>query len=367
MAFVSIESNENLAVVDGTLKHLSRNKRYLVWKEGVNWVAMIFGIGIPFEVGPNSVTLGLFVKSYYQLPNNSSYYTHPQLDFERKKRSMSRWTMYQLIEHYMKSNHYMDGKACLLKSICEIAAIGLEERSGLLAEIVHTILTLEHFHSSTVKDISHILSREKRYLVWKPGVNWASVIFGIGIPVDNIEPAAATIGMTMKAYYQLPNNSSYYTRPEIDFERKRKKRSVSRWTIYKFLEYHFDRNNYPDGKACLLKSICEVSSIQLEKRSGLLSEIVHSILTINYSFRSEFNLIKINFRQVACIVDEVLFACEISFAIPSSTKDDIEDHSNNEYHAAEKLGRDFGACDRLYPECPIDPIRQFSRFMNVLI
>ncbi|XP_050293765.1 uncharacterized protein LOC126734266 [Anthonomus grandis grandis] len=134
----------------------------------------------------------------------------------------------------------------------------------------------------------------------------------------------------MKAYYQLPDNSSYYNMPSLaTLDAHRKKRSTSRWLAYDFLEQILKRNNYPDGKACLLKSICEVASIKLEERAGLLAEIVHTILT------------------------------------PSSTKDDIRDHSDNEYHAAEKLGQEDGKCGQLFPECPIDPIGQYSKLMTV--
>ncbi|XP_030752612.1 uncharacterized protein LOC115879765 [Sitophilus oryzae] len=133
--------------------------------------------------------------------------------------------------------------------------------------------------------------------------------------------------MVMKAYYQLPNNSSYYTNPTIDFERK--KRSPTRWTIYDMIESYLQKNKYGDGKACLLKSICELAAVPLEERSGLLAEIVHSILT------------------------------------PSSTDDEIEQHAHNAYHAAEKLGKDGENCEYLFPECPVGPIQQFSRFMNI--
>ncbi|KAF7280670.1 hypothetical protein GWI33_005636 [Rhynchophorus ferrugineus] len=131
----------NLKIRDTSREFLSRQKRWLVWKEGVNWVSVIFGIGIPVEVQYQSITLGMVLKAYYQLPNNSSYYTNPTIDYERKKRSPTRWMIYEMIEKYLEKNKYGDGKACLLKAICELAAVPLEERSGLLAEIVHSILT----------------------------------------------------------------------------------------------------------------------------------------------------------------------------------------------------------------------------------
>ncbi|XP_066142130.1 uncharacterized protein [Euwallacea fornicatus] len=181
--------------------------------------------------------------------------------------------------------------------------------------------------SATIRDTSRqLLSRQKRWLVWKPGTNWVSVIFGIGIPV-NLQSQSITLGMVMKAFYRLPNNSSYYTHPSIDIYRK--KRSPTRWQMYEIFEKYLERNKYPDGKACLLKSICEVAAFPLEERSSLTAEIFQSILT------------------------------------PSSTDDEIEDQSHNVYHAAEKLGKEIKDCSRIFPECPDDPVKRFSKFMMV--
>ncbi|KAL1506077.1 hypothetical protein ABEB36_005508 [Hypothenemus hampei] len=172
-----------------------------------------------------------------------------------------------------------------------------------------------------------LLSRTKRWLVWKEGINWISVIFGIGVPV-NVNYASITLGTVLKAFYQLPNNSSYYTRPYA-VATLRKKRSPTRWKLYEIIEDYLNRNNYPDGKACLLKSICEVSAVPLEQRSGLIAEIFHSILT------------------------------------PSSTDDEIENHVHHEYHVAEQMGKQVSNCAHIFPECPFDPVQQFSKFMTV--
>ncbi|CAG9772590.1 unnamed protein product [Ceutorhynchus assimilis] len=186
-------------------------------------------------------------------------------------------------------------------------------------------------HNVKLLDTSkQLLSRQKRWLIWKEGTNWVSVIFGIGVPV-NVEHQSITLGMVMKAFYLLPTNSSIFTNPEIGIldRKSRSKRSATRWKIYEAIENYLDRNNYPDGKACLLKSICEISAVPLEQKSGLIAEIFHSILT------------------------------------PSSTDDEIENHIHNEYHEAEKLGREVESCSHVFPECPVDPVQQFSKFMSV--
>ncbi|XP_019772532.1 uncharacterized protein LOC109546141 [Dendroctonus ponderosae] len=197
----------------------------------------------------------------------------------------------------------------------------------LLCSVISGIRVPGENQNVQIRDTSQqLLSRKKRWLVYKEGTNWVSVIFGIGIPVP-LQFQSLTLGMVMKAFYLLPTNSTYYTHPTISTIRR--KRSATRWKIYEIIENYLERNKYPDGKACLLKSICEVSAVPLEQNTGLIAEIFHSILT------------------------------------PSSTDDEIENHIHNEYHAAEKIGKEVKNCAHIFPECPIDPVQQFSKFMTV--
>lgn len=39
------------------------------------------------------------------------------------------------------------------------------------------------------------------------------------------------------------------------------------------------RFGYGNGKACLLRTICDASSIPFDSKSGLLAEIAHALLT----------------------------------------------------------------------------------------
>ncbi|CAH1974900.1 unnamed protein product [Acanthoscelides obtectus] len=170
----------------------------------------------------------------------------------------------------------------------------------------------------------HILSRKKRWLIWSDkGPNWVQFIFGLGIPLE-VKGQAITLGTVMKAFYLLPTNTSVYTRPSIDIARR--KRSTSRWRVYEALENFLERYHYGDGRACILRSICEVSHAPLDSNSGILAEIVSAVLT------------------------------------PSTTNDPFEHHTNVEYLAAEKLGRNMENCERLFPECGTDFLQQFSKF-----
>ena len=102
---------------------------------------MIAGIGIPIELRDQSITIGTVVKAFYLLPTNSTDYTQPSIDYVRKKRSSTRWVTYKLIENFLQRSGYGDGKACLLRSICEVAAQPFERKTGILAEIIHAVLT----------------------------------------------------------------------------------------------------------------------------------------------------------------------------------------------------------------------------------
>lgn len=65
---------------------------------------MIAGIGLPIELKDQSITMGAVVKSYYLLPNNSTYYTHPTIELARKKRTTatSRWQLYQTLRYFIE-------------------------------------------------------------------------------------------------------------------------------------------------------------------------------------------------------------------------------------------------------------------------
>ncbi|XP_023017196.1 uncharacterized protein [Leptinotarsa decemlineata] len=173
----------------------------------------------------------------------------------------------------------------------------------------------------------HVVARQKRALIWRNvGSNWVQFIFGLGLPFE-VKRNAVTLGTVMKAFYLLPTNSSIYTRPSLVIY-ERKKRSTSRWMLYEILERFLARYNNGDGKSCILKSICEVSHSPLEESTGILAEIVAAVLK------------------------------------PSATEEIFQHPTNMDYVSAEKLGAEVGNCELLYPECKIDILQRFSRFIN---
>ncbi|CAG9791030.1 unnamed protein product [Diatraea saccharalis] len=262
--------------------------------------------------------------------------------------------------------------------------------------------------------------RHKRYLVYPDGgPARAQFIIGLGIPVD-LKEASVTVGTVIKFQYDLPTNSTEYTsriygfantvasrdmidNPEIDnedsekntkdvtnsldeniiddendnndtlvditFGEERSRRSVAyaeggtlvdvnvtgvdddlslqeaierqekidqnfidakerqtinRWDFYKILEHMSERYGY-SGRPCMLRTICEAAEVPFTHENGLLAEIGHILFT------------------------------------PSTTTDSLSHHTDNEYHAAEKLGSERGVdCEALFPECEGSILETFT-------
>ncbi|KAL0821265.1 hypothetical protein ABMA28_005865 [Loxostege sticticalis] len=267
--------------------------------------------------------------------------------------------------------------------------------------------------------------RQKRYLVYpNGGPARTQFIIGLGIPVD-LKEASVTVGTVIKFQYDLPVNSSEYTtriygfantiasrdmssdtddaksenqENEIDaddsrklneiedledtdddnntlvditFNEERRRRSLlyseggvlnsidtseintelpldeairrqekidmkyleepeaepqrmNRWDFYKIIEHMVERYGY-SGRPCLLRTICEAAEVPFNHENGLLAEIGHILFT------------------------------------PSTTKDELSHHTDNEYHAAERLGRSQGLdCESLFPECESSILDTFT-------
>ncbi|KAG6451073.1 uncharacterized protein LOC115444156 [Manduca sexta] len=263
-------------------------------------------------------------------------------------------------------------------------------------------------------------SRHRRYLVYPDGgPARAQFIIGLGVPVD-LKEQSVTVGTVIKFQYDLPTNSTEYTSRiygfvntvsrdmdgnlpnedvetneiaddsrnfdeagdiehneterdndtlvDITFDENRRKRSLvyteggiidgvnvegrtelpleeairrqelidqnnleveepqrmNRWDFYKILEHMVERYGYT-GRPCLLRTICEAAVVPFTHENGLLGEIGHILFT------------------------------------PSSTKDTLSHHTDNEYHAAERLGREAGVdCESLFPECEGSVLETFT-------
>ncbi|XP_053690998.1 uncharacterized protein LOC128739529 [Sabethes cyaneus] len=88
----------------------------------------------------------------------------------------------------------------------------------------------------------------------------------------------------------------------------------SRWTTYKLLE-KMGENYGVGGRACMLRSICEAAATEFTHTAGVFSELFHIVFS------------------------------------PSTTSEQISEHSDNEYYRAEQLGREGAPCHQVFSEC----------------
>ncbi|RZC39204.1 uncharacterized protein BDFB_009818 [Asbolus verrucosus] len=166
------------------------------------------------------------------------------------------------------------------------------------------------------------LNRTKRTLLWLPDSSRLQIITGFGIPVD-LRLETVIIGSIIKGYYYLPTNVSIF-KPFGDVYYERRKRSLSRWDIYDLLAQVWQMRGF-GGKSCILRAICELSHRPVDKNYGLFDELIHVV----------FN--------------------------PGSTKETVRRHSDNEYYAAQKLGRRSGdSCQTKFADCAVSLVDVFT-------
>ncbi|XP_002056342.3 uncharacterized protein [Drosophila virilis] len=179
--------------------HLKRFSRSLIFPAtSPTRVQFIGGIGIPVEeLHFESVTSGYVLKTEYFLPTNADeitrVYMKPQPITARKHMtameepsnmaSMYRWVIYRSIEMVLQ-NMNLPGRSCLLRVICEHAALPLSHESGLLGELLHIVLT-----PSSSSD-HYALHTDREYLVaerfGKRGANCAAA-YGRKCPSSPME------------------------------------------------------------------------------------------------------------------------------------------------------------------------------------
>ncbi|XP_055326696.1 uncharacterized protein LOC129580373 [Sitodiplosis mosellana] len=257
--------------------------------------------------------------------------------------------------------------------------------------------------------VSSLGHRSRRFLTFPPTApTRVQIISGIGIPVD-LELESVTIGYVFKAEFFLPENASNYlngladpfditTRPitgrrrrfieetkstqvpentlndyqgfdseqnerfekhlvdaeiiesgtvatsDVDeysderswFEPEHFDRSkdptalkgpqnlgTTRWTIYKGMAAIAESKGL-SGKPCVLRSICESAHTLFDYSNGIIGELMHIVMS------------------------------------PSATQDEISDYSDLEYYRAERLGKEGAPCERVFKDCRISILEQFT-------
>ncbi|RZF45699.1 hypothetical protein LSTR_LSTR004994 [Laodelphax striatellus] len=116
----------------------NNDPRHLPFPMGLgNKIQIITGVGVPIEVSGQSISLGLILKSNYELPTNVSIYTEVE-DNLRRMSPPTRWQLYETFEAAL-DRFTMGGRSCLLQSICKTAEASLDH-NGILGEILHLLL-----------------------------------------------------------------------------------------------------------------------------------------------------------------------------------------------------------------------------------
>ncbi|XP_051156501.1 uncharacterized protein LOC127278716 [Leptopilina boulardi] len=103
-------------------------------------MGIFFALAVPLEAPQNSISLSYFFEATYGLPNNLTDFgplteSYPQ----RKKRSIDRKTIYELMENKFLSVGF-SGRGCLLRSICETSEQSLRH-NGVLGDVFHVLFT----------------------------------------------------------------------------------------------------------------------------------------------------------------------------------------------------------------------------------
>ncbi|XP_045111721.1 uncharacterized protein LOC123504881 [Portunus trituberculatus] len=149
-------------------------------------------------------------------------------------------------------------------------------------------------------------SRKKRAaLYWPSGSVFIAEFFFV-IPIE--APTGVSIPFTIDVPYEftLPNITA------ADFFKRENIGRDDRLNLYGVVERLFQRFGL-DGRACVLRAVCERASSSLEG-AGMMGEVITTILTASLSIASE---------------------------------------GMYEYLVAEHNGRTRGDCWALYPSCPI--------------
>ncbi|XP_049766169.1 uncharacterized protein LOC126095414 [Schistocerca cancellata] len=99
--------------------------------------ALILGLALPANVQGQDYTVGATMKIDYDLPSNATQLFGQAA--ERALGRLTRWQLYATAEAALSSMG-VDGRACVLRAICEAAETPLRQDS-LLAELSHLLLT----------------------------------------------------------------------------------------------------------------------------------------------------------------------------------------------------------------------------------
>ncbi|KAJ8898457.1 hypothetical protein PR048_003817 [Dryococelus australis] len=146
-----------------------------------------------------------------------------------------------------------------------------------------------------------------------------------------------------KLQFPLPYNASQL-RPALS---ARRARHESRMRAYSILETTLQQQRFP-GRACLLRSICEVAEVPLAtgRPEHLFEELLHIVLTPSEDSDDDTG------GHDSC-------------GDCYTGEEDDDDSIADEFVAAERLGRDAGYCETAFHDCPVSPLQLFSAMVEL--
>ncbi|KAF3429488.1 hypothetical protein E2986_06887 [Frieseomelitta varia] len=100
---------------------------------------LFVALAIPLEDPYKSISIADFFEATYTLPTNASEYFWLINEQRRRRRSLDRATLYQVVENKFVNYGYQ-GHECLLRAICETSEHSLRH-NGLIGDILHVIFT----------------------------------------------------------------------------------------------------------------------------------------------------------------------------------------------------------------------------------
>ncbi|PZC83980.1 hypothetical protein B5X24_HaOG206326 [Helicoverpa armigera] len=179
--------------------------------------------------------------------------------------------------------------------------------SRQLSETEDAVTDRPEGDNDTLVDVTFDENRRKRSLVYSEG--------GVLITDSTTVKNEISLEDAIKRQEMIDQNA---------IEEEEEPQRMNRWDFYKVIERMVERYGY-SGRPCLLRTICEAAEVPFTHENGLLGEIGHILFT------------------------------------PSTTKDTLSHHTDNEYHAAERLGRETGvSCEDLFPECEGSILETFT-------
>ncbi|CAH1110973.1 unnamed protein product [Psylliodes chrysocephalus] len=99
------------------------------------YVAVVFPIDLPGR----EAYLGWFFEAIHSLPSNQTEYAYPP-EYQRKIEILDRKYVYDVVESKIKSKGF-PGKACILRTICEVAMYSIQHSNGIFGDILHLLLS----------------------------------------------------------------------------------------------------------------------------------------------------------------------------------------------------------------------------------